>query len=153
VRRDGIQLFRLHYWDNVLSPWAGRSREPMLIKYNPRNLSQIFLRDDQGTYWPIPYRRLGQPAISLWEQRAAVARLHAAGHRAIDDALIFKSVLDQRTLVEAAQTLTTRERRARARRPLEGHAGSDRGAPPDGGGSRDQDYSDLPPFPVEEWHE
>jgi putative transposase len=152
VRRDGIQLFRLHYWDNVLSPWAGRSREPMLVKYNPRNLSQIFLRDNQGTYWPIPYRRLGQPAISLWEQRAAVARLHAAGHRAIDDALIFKSVLEQRTLVEAAQTLTTRERRARARRPPEGHS-SDTATRPDGGGPREPDYSHLPPYPVEEWHE
>jgi putative transposase len=149
VRRDGIQLFRLHYWDNVLSPWAGRSREPMLVKYNPRNLSQIFLRDDQGGYWPIPYRRLGQPPISLWEQRAAMERLRAAGYRAIDDTLIFKSVLEQRDLVDAAQTLTTRQRRAHARRPR----ALDPAAPGGGGLPSEPDYSDLPAYPVEEWHE
>ena len=89
----------------------------MLVKYNPRNLSRVYLRDEHGTYWPIPYRQLGQPPISLWEQRAAMERLRAAGHRAVDDTLIFKSVLEQRGLVDAAQTLTTRGRRARAHRP------------------------------------
>jgi putative transposase len=40
IRRDGIQMFNIHYWDNVLSPLAGRSSKPVLIKYDPRNLSQ-----------------------------------------------------------------------------------------------------------------
>jgi putative transposase len=147
VRRDGIQLFRLHYWDNVLSPWAGRSRERMLVKYNPRNLSRIFLRDAHGIYWPIPYRRLEQPAISLWEHRAAMTRLQAAGHRAIDDTLIFKSVQEQRTLVDTARSTTTRQRRALARRPRKTEAAmSPRPDPLD-----EPDYTDLPPYPVEEW--
>ena len=111
IRRDGIQLFWLHYWDNVLSPWAGRSRHRMLVKYNPRNLSRVYLRDEHGTYWPIPYRNLGQPAISLWEQRAAVKRLREEGRRAIDDPLICESVLQQRALVDAARS-TTQQRRA-----------------------------------------
>jgi putative transposase len=148
VRRDGIQLFRLHYWDNVLSPWAGRSREPMLVKYNPRNLSRIYLRDAHGAYWPIPYRRLGQPAISLWEHRAAMTRLQAAGHRAIDDTLIFKSVEEQRAIVDSARRTTTQQRRALARRPRDAAALG----PPLRTDPRDEpDYSHLPPYPVEEW--
>jgi putative transposase len=150
VRRDGIQLFRLHYWDNVLSPWAGRSRERMLVKYNPRNLSRIFLRDAYGIYWPIPYRRLEQPAISLWEHRAAMTRLQAAGHRAIDDTLIFKSVQEQRTLVDTARTTTVRQRRALARRPRETEAPA---MSPDPAPLDEPDYTDLPPYPVEEWNE
>jgi putative transposase len=147
VRRDGIQLFRIHYWDNVLSPWAGRSLAPMLVKYNPRNLSRIYLRDTHGAYWPIPYRSLGQPPISLWEQRAAVKRLQHEGHRAIDDALIFKTVLHQRVLVDTARS-TTQQRRAQARRPETANAPTT-SAVTDASG--EPDYSDLPPFPVQEW--
>ncbi|MBV8377877.1 MAG: Mu transposase C-terminal domain-containing protein [Verrucomicrobia bacterium] len=45
---DGIQMFNIHYWDNVLSPLAGRSSKPFLIKYDPRNLSRVFYRDKDG---------------------------------------------------------------------------------------------------------
>lgn len=148
VRRDGIQLFWLHYWDNVLSPWAGRSRSRTLVKYNPRDLSRIYLRDDDGTYWPIPYRDLGQPAISLWEQRAAVKRLRAEGHRALDDPVIFKSVLDQRAVVDAARS-TTQQRRAQARRP-EGVTGT-LPAQSQSASTAEVDDGDVRPYPVQEW--
>jgi putative transposase len=116
VRRDGIQLFRLHYWDNVLSPWAGRSREPMLIKYNPRNLSQIFLRDDQGTYSPIasilPLRpasevrdgRLRRRVLGLTEgimvricrlMEAAAIQAIETGHERIDLGLLTEDLTAQ----------------------------------------------------------
>jgi hypothetical protein len=44
----------------------------VLIKYDPRNLSRVFYRDKDGHYWPIPYRNLGAPPISLREQREAI---------------------------------------------------------------------------------
>ena len=88
IRRDGIQMFNIHYWDNVLSPLAGRSSKPVLIKYDPRNLSRIFYRDKDGHYWPIPYRNLGAPPISLWEQREAMKRLRTQGRRLVDERLI-----------------------------------------------------------------
>jgi putative transposase len=40
IRRDCIRLFNIHYWDNYLSPLAGRSEEPVVVKYDPRNLSR-----------------------------------------------------------------------------------------------------------------
>ena len=75
IRRDGIRLFNIHYWSNVLSPLAGRISTPALVKYDPRDLSTIHYQDEQGNYWPIPYRDLGAPPISLWEQRAAESAL------------------------------------------------------------------------------
>jgi putative transposase len=54
IRRDGIRLFHLHYWHNVLSPRAGRSKTREVIKYDPRNLSRVYWQDQQGNYWPIP---------------------------------------------------------------------------------------------------
>ena len=48
IRRDGIRLFNIHYWSNVLSPLAGRSKHAVLVKYDPRDLSRVYFRDDDG---------------------------------------------------------------------------------------------------------
>jgi putative transposase len=109
IRRDGIQMFNIHYWDNVLSPLAGRSSKPVLIKYDPRNLSRVFYRDKNGHYWPIPYRNLGAPPISLWEQREAMKRLRSEGRRLVDERLIFETALAQRKLVDSARKLSIRK--------------------------------------------
>ena len=41
-------------------------------KYDPRDLSTVFLEDETGRHWPIRYRDLARPAITLWGQKAAV---------------------------------------------------------------------------------
>ena len=61
MRRDGIRIFAIQYWDNVLSPLADRSPQLMDIRYDPRNLSRIFLRHADGTVWAIPYARSHEP--------------------------------------------------------------------------------------------
>jgi hypothetical protein len=38
IQRDGIHFDKTRYWDNVLSPWAGRLRKPLLIKYGNAGL-------------------------------------------------------------------------------------------------------------------
>ncbi len=115
VRRDGIQLFGIRYWDSLLSPIAGRSNHPVLLKYDPRNLSRIWWRDQDGRYWPIPYRDLGRPPISLWEQREAAKRLKAEGRRSCNEKVLFETILAQRSLVQESRQ-TTRQRRAEERR-------------------------------------
>jgi Mu transposase, C-terminal len=61
IRRDGIRLFNIHYWDNVLSPLAGRISAPVLVKFDPRDLSTLHYQDEQGNYWAVPCRDLGAP--------------------------------------------------------------------------------------------
>jgi putative transposase len=36
IRRDGIRMFHLHYWDNVLSPLAGRSQQRFAQGISPQ---------------------------------------------------------------------------------------------------------------------
>jgi hypothetical protein len=81
IRRDGVWLFHLRYWHDVLSPLAGRSPKPVLIKYDPRNLSQVYWQDEEGQYWKLPYRNLALPPISLWNtmRRCAGCELRASG--------------------------------------------------------------------------
>lgn len=35
IRRDGIRMFNIFYWSNILTPLAGRSEKPVLVKYDP----------------------------------------------------------------------------------------------------------------------
>ena len=152
IRRDGIRMFNLHYWDNVLSPLAGRSQQRFIIKYDPRDLSRVYLRDEKGDYWTIPYRDLGAPPITLWEHRNALRKLSVDGLKSVDEKLIFQTIAEQRELIAAARLRTRSARLAHARsstagnrrlhgrpsvRSAEQHASSD--------------TDTLAPFAVDDW--
>lgn len=88
VRRDGIHLFGLRYWDDVLSVWAGRLDRPLRVSYDPRDTSRIFVRAPDGTRWPIRFADLRRPPITLsanapCPDRPAGARF-GVGRRATD---------------------------------------------------------------------
>lgn len=82
VRRDGIVLFNTHYWDDILSVWAGQLDRQLRVKYDPRGLSRIYLEAPDGKHWPIRMRDLRRPPISLWKSRAARQALQAQGRAA-----------------------------------------------------------------------
>jgi putative transposase len=144
IRRDGIRLFNIHYWNNVLSPFAGRIGAPVLVKYDPRDLSTIHYQDEQGNYWAIPYRDLGAPPISLWEQRAAESALRALGKHSFNENDVFSTVLQQRDIVDAARDKTRKIARPESRQhtpvPAIHLAEED-----------DLAQAKLPAFKVEEW--
>jgi len=148
VRRDGIYLWNIRYWDNVLSPWAGRMERPLLVKYDPRNLSRVYVRDPDGLHWPIPYADLGQPPIALWELKDANQRIRKYAQSAPNQSSIFASILEQRQIVQQAAT-SSRQRRRHEKTPT-----SEERNPT----SSQQDESissaqEIKPFPVELWEE
>ena len=146
LQRDGIRLFNIRYWDNILSPLIGRANAPVTIKYDPRNLSRIYLRDPGGSsFWPIPYRDLGLPPISLWELQEARRRLKEIGRRAIDENTMFAAIREQRRIVEQAQ------KTSRARRKREKQQQSERLSSADSSPSSEKEAGDVKPFDVEEW--
>ena len=116
IRRDGIQLFGIHYWDNVLSPFAGRSTDRNLIRYDPRDLSHVYTKaTSNGHYLKVPYRDIGHPPITLNEHRSVVKQLKRTKQLAINETTIFAAVLEQRELIKQACKDTTSARRARER--------------------------------------
>jgi putative transposase len=66
LRRDGIHLHSIRYWSPTLAGDLGRHCEPLLVKYDPRNLSRIFVCRPNGRYVEARYRQLGYPSITLW---------------------------------------------------------------------------------------
>jgi putative transposase len=114
VRREGIVLNSVSYWSDVLTTWIGNP-QAMIVRYDPRNLSRIYLLGPDGTYYDIPYRDLRRPAISWWEQRAAVERLRSEGRKAINESTIFSAVEAMRRITANASIDTKRLRRRRER--------------------------------------
>ncbi len=111
VRKDGIQMFNIHYWDNILSAWAGQTEARMPIKYDPRDLSRVFLLAPDGKHWAIHYRDIRLPRITLWEHREAMRLLRERGRRSVDESMIFDAIETQRALVSEAAAKTKSARK------------------------------------------
>jgi len=159
LQRDGLHLFHIRYWADELRWLMGRESRKFTLKYDPRDLSRIFVLTENGIIEARP-ADLTRPAIALWEHRAARRALREAGRRSVDEELIFRTVEAQRDLVDSAERQTKAIRRHQARRshlapmPMI-DVTPDIAAPealpaPEGEGSP---FLSHPGFKVEEWYE
>ena len=154
VRREGIQLNSISYWSDVLATWIGHP-DPMIVRYDPKDLSRIYLMGPDGIYYDIAYRDVRRAPISRWEQRRAVKRLRDEGFTHVDEAAIFRAVDTMRAITEAASAKTKSARREHERRrriPTTALAAPDRPL-----AAERSDHANHEPesttevFPVEEW--
>lgn len=157
IRRDGVLLHSIAYWADVLSTWIGHP-EPMIVRYDPRDLSRVYLLGPDGVYYDLNYRDLGRPPISLWEHRLALKRLREDGRTLVNEAAIFRTIEAMRSIADGAvlsSKMARRQRERRARVP----SGAERELRPhemlDEATQVSTPPSELPPhermFPVEEW--
>ena len=121
LRRDGIHMFHIRYWDNVL-PALVKPGNPFLVRYDPRNLSKVWVTGPDQRYHAIPYADLSLPPITLWEHRAALTSLKVQGNSSVDQPAIFQAVLKQRALIEKASAKTKSARRLSQRQKDAGAA-------------------------------
>lgn len=145
LRRTGIHLHNICYWSDGFAPWIGRCDEKVLVKYDPRDLQRIFVKLG-GHYLVASTRNSGRPAITLWEQKAAVRVQRARGRQEVDEETIFQTIAAQRALVDQASRDTLQTRRLRARRA---HLQARPALPADI--PADEPVIALPHFPVEVW--
>ncbi len=132
---------------SILSPWAGRLKQLLLVKYDPRNLSRVYVRDPNGRHWPVPYANLGQPPVALWELEEARKELRKEGGRALAEKTIFASIAEQRRIVnDAARSSKQRRRQEKtpADSPVDRQSVDVRDAPKG-------DAAEIKPYPVEIW--
>ena len=105
LQRDGLHLFHIRYWSDELRWLMGEGSRKFTLKYDPRDLSRIFVLTEEGIIEARP-ADLTRPAIALWEHKAARRALREAGRRAVDEELIFSTILTQRELVDGAERQT-----------------------------------------------
>ncbi|WP_205718034.1 hypothetical protein [Actinomadura soli] len=97
---------------------ARRDRlEKFVRRRDPRDISRIWAPDPDGdAYVQVPYRSLSRPPISVWEQRAAVARLRESGRDQVDEHALFAMVEQMRQITDTAAATTRKARRQVQRR-------------------------------------
>jgi putative transposase len=87
-----------------------------LVRYDPRNLSRIYVLGRDGDYHDIVYADVRHPPISLWEQRFARKTLREQQKR-VDETGIFNILDQQKAIVAEAERATRSARRRRAAPP------------------------------------
>ena len=119
LTRNGFVIDLIHYYADALKPWiARRERLPaFLIRRDPRDISRIWVLEPEGQhYLEIHYRTLSHPAVTLWEQRQALAKLRQLGREQVDESALFRMIGQMREIVTTAQKATRKARRDADRR-------------------------------------
>ena len=158
LTRTGFVIDHIHYYADALKPWIARRDRlpPFLIRRDPRDISRIWVLEPEGQhYLEIPYRSLSHPAVTLWEQRQALARLRQVGREQVDESALFRMIQQMREIVTTAQRATRKARRdADRRQHLKASAPSYKPNPPgaDMADQRAENQSPAQPFDqIEEW--
>jgi len=114
LRPTGIHIFGLQYWSAALSADVGRTGDRrLLIKYDPRDLSRIFVRRPSGNFVEARYADITLPSITLAEADAARTSLRAKGKGEVDMGTIVRTAIARRELVEDAKRKTAATRRGK----------------------------------------
>ena len=95
-----------------LSAEVGRHAGDLLIKYDPRDVSRIFVQHpSSGHFIEARARNLGFPAISLREWKLARKALRQKGRGERDDDQLMRTALAQRQIVADAIAKTAAARK------------------------------------------
>ena len=116
MRPTGIHLFGLLYWSAALSADVGRTKRRLLVKYDPRDMSRLFVSRPSGNFVEARYADLTLPQVKLHEAVTARRALKEKGRREVGTRAIIMTVLEQRELVAAAAKKTEAAKRGLSRK-------------------------------------
>lgn len=96
IRRKGLVYLTLEYTGPVLD-WLKRAgRESAEFRYDPADLSRIYVRDDEGRYHEAVLNYPGSPQVTEWEVRGELKRRRSAREGASNCALTIAGVMRAR---------------------------------------------------------
>ncbi|MCK9192417.1 MAG: Mu transposase C-terminal domain-containing protein [Nevskia sp.] len=123
IQEYGVVIDNIHYYADVLRTWI-HARDPHNAKLkrkfvfarDPRDISEVwFLDPETKVYYPIPYRNLTRPRISVWDLNAALKYLTERPELQPDEDTIFAGIAEM-TRVEMEATEKSRKARRTAQR-------------------------------------
>jgi len=110
IQAYGLTLFHIRYWHPHICCMA-ETRRTVTVRYHPEDLSRVFVTAGSRDYLEVRYADMRCPAISLFEQRIALKAIRLEGQHTISEALIFRTVEEQRSVIANARRITARARR------------------------------------------
>ena len=116
IQQFGVSVSKIHYYHDVLRRWIkarddkGNTKK-FIFKTDPRDISIIWFFDpDLKEYFPIPYRNISYPPISIWELRAIKQYLSEQNNQDFDETVIFQAYERMKNIQEQATTKTQRKK-------------------------------------------
>jgi putative transposase len=110
LQRNGLHFERIRYWADVL-PSLAQPRESLLVRYDPRDLSRLYVLTPNKSYQAIPYADVRRPPITLAELRFAHASLRRQSKGCINEEQLFAMHERQNAIVTDATKATKAARR------------------------------------------
>jgi putative transposase len=110
IGRAGLRLFNIFYWHGALGSYVHDGKKH-IVRYDPRDLSRVYLLEADGSYLEIPYRDLSHRPASLREVQSGVRRLRSLGVSPCDERRLFEAIAKQREIVENSRNKTLKARR------------------------------------------
>lgn len=107
LRPDGVHMFGpLKYWHGALASDLGRSGNEVVVKYDPRDLSRVFVARPSGHFVEAHWNDLTWPPVSLheWENQQRERGRAARAER--DTGAALRATAKKRSLIERAKRLT-----------------------------------------------
>jgi putative transposase len=117
ARRDGIHLFDIRYWSDALIDLLGHHALKLQIRFDPRDLSRIYVQRPDGRIIEAQYKNLALESVSLWEHQRARKRLADQGRHEVNENILFEAIREQRRIEDEAIRKSKLARRAEAQRP------------------------------------
>jgi putative transposase len=110
LQRNGLFFERIRYWADVL-PSIAQPREPLLTRFDPRDLSRLYVLTPNKSYQAVPYADVRRPPITLAELRFAHAELRREAKGSINEEQLFAMHARQQAIVTDATKATKTARR------------------------------------------
>ena len=117
VQQHGVRIDNITYFADVLRRWiksvdGNNKPRKFVFKRNPRDISIIYFYDPEiKEYFPIPYRNISYPPISLWELNEITRRLKEKSLEKYDEMVIFDAYERMDKIKNNAQSSTRASRR------------------------------------------
>ncbi len=120
LRPDGIHMFgNLKYWNGALAGDVGRVGDPVLVKYDPRDISRVFVARPSGSYVEARWSDLTWPPVSLHEWTNQQRELNKLARAERNTGAMLRATVRKRSIVEKAKRLTLEAERISSLSPID----------------------------------
>jgi putative transposase len=107
LRPDGVHMFgSLKYWHGALATDLARSGREVVVKYDPRNISKVFVGRPSGHFVEAHWSDLTWPAVSPHEWNNQQRERGRSARFERDTGAALRATARKRSLIERAKRLT-----------------------------------------------
>jgi len=106
LRPDGLHLFGLKYWHGALARDVGRTDKKILVRYDPRDISRVFVARASGRFIEARWQDLTLPPVSLHEWRNELKARNKTARDERDTRAMMKAIAQKRQIVDRASAAT-----------------------------------------------